>query len=116
MSITDQIEEKTGLKIDQLNAVEKETYFAMLDNVQKSQLTPDKLRDYIISMRVAVELELVKEPAFTRVFVFKVENPKVAQLQARLHCYILLETFLVSGERAKQQMEEAVAGMVQSKG
>lgn len=111
MSITDEIEEKLGLKIDSLNTVEKETYFSMLTAVQKSAMSPEKMRDYIISMRIAVEQEIVKEPAFKRIFIFKVENLKLVKLQARLQNYLLLESFLVSPERAKRQLEEMVEGL-----
>ena len=111
MSITDEIEQKFGVKVEQMNTLEKETYFKMLDDVQKTQLSPEKLREYIIAMRDSVEREIVKEPTFKRIFIFKVENPKLIQLQARLKNYMLLEAFLWSPDRAKQALEEAVAGM-----
>lgn len=114
MSITSEIEEKTGLNIDKLNASEKETYFQMLDVVQKSQMTPEKLRDYIISMRDAVEKELIDEPEFIRVFIFKFENRKQILLKARLQNYRLIEAFLVSPEMAKRRLEEMLKGVTKS--
>ena len=91
MSITEQIEEKFGLKVEKLNPMEKETYFKMLDAVQKAQIDHLKLREYVISMRDAVEREIVNEPTFIRVFIWKFENPKLIKLQARLQNYLLLE-------------------------
>ena len=111
MSITEQIEEKFNLKIEDLNQIEKETYFKMLDAVQKAQIDGLKLREYVISMRDAVERELVDEPEFTRFLFWKFENRKQILLKARLKNYMLLESFLLSPERAKQQLEDMVAGM-----
>lgn len=112
MSITSEIEEKMGLKIENLNAVEKQTYFNMLDEVKKAELTPDKLREYIVQMRIAVEDQLIREPEFIRIFVFRVENRNQILLKARLQNYILLESFLMSSERARQQLEDVVQGLV----
>jgi hypothetical protein len=111
MSITEQIEEKFGLKIENLNALERETYNKMLEAVQKAQIDHLKLREYIISMRDAIERELINEPEFIRIFLWKVENRKQILLKARLQNYMLLESFLISPERAKQQLEDMVAGM-----
>ena len=111
MNVTSAIEEKLGLKIENLNAVEKETYYKMLEVVQKSQLNPDKLKEYIVSMREAVANELAKEPTFIRIFIFKVENPNLIKLQARLQNYILLENFLISPQKAQQALEEMIANI-----
>lgn len=112
MSITEEIEEKMGLKIEELNDDEKQTYFEMLTIVNKSQMSPDKLKNYIVAMREAVEKEIVKEKPFIRVFIFKFENPKLIRLQARLQNYMLLEAFLNSPERAKEQLESMVSNVI----
>lgn len=110
MNITEELEQK-GFKIDKLNIQEKETYFTMLDAVQKAQLTPDKLLGYITSMREAVTQDLVSEPAFIRIFLFKVENPRLIKLQARLQNYMLLEAFLTSPVRAEEQLVAMVGNL-----
>jgi|SRR3990167_336717 len=112
MSLTSQIEEKLGLNIENLNAQEKQTYLNMLTDVEQSIMTPEKLRDYIISMKTAVETELINEPEFIRVFIFKFDNRKQILLKARLQNYMLLESFLLSPERAKEQLESAISGLV----
>lgn len=114
MSLTDRIEEKLGTKIEQLNSLEKETYLSMLEQVQKAQLSPEKLRDYIISMREAVTRELIKEPEFIRVWIFKFENRQQILLKARLQNYLLLEGFLLSPEKAQQQLESMIEGMIKT--
>lgn len=83
----------------------------MLEDVNKSAMTPERLRDYVTAMREAVEKDLVNEPAFIRIFLFKFENPKLLKLQARLQNYMLLEGFLMSPQRAKDQLEDAVSNI-----
>ena len=112
MSLTDQLEEKFGIKVEKFNSLEKATYFKMLEEVQKAQMNPQKLREYIVSMRDAVERELINEPEFIRVFIFRFENRKQILLKARLQNYMLLESFLLSPERAKEQLESAIQGLV----
>ena len=109
-SVTEKLEEQ-GIDIDTLNAAEKETYFKMLEAVQKAQMTPEKLKDHITTMREAITLELIKEPEFNYIFIFKVPNRKQILLKARLQNYILLESFLLSPEKAKQALEDMVGNI-----
>lgn len=113
MSITDSIEEKFG-KIENLTPQEKQTFFSMLANVKEAQLTPEKLKDYVSSMKSAVEEELINEPEFKWRFIFKVPNRKQILLKARLKNYILLEAFLLSPERAISQLESMVGNLERS--
>lgn len=110
MSVTQDLEDK-GIDIKTLNDAERETYFKMLEEVQKAQMTPEKLKSYITGMREAVSNELANEPSFIRIFIFKAENPKLIKLQARLQNYILLESFLLSPERAKEALESMVSNV-----
>ena len=102
MSITDEIEEKTGVKIESLKDVEKKYYFDMLVEVQKAQMSPEKIRSYIVEMRDAVEEELCK---------VGLTQEQDTYLKARLQNYRLLEAFLLSPDRAKQQLEDMVANV-----
>lgn len=99
MSVTEEIEDK-GVNIEKLTADEKQTYFTMLSAVQESQLSVEKLRDYIIQMRSAVEQELVKTGLTAEQDIF---------LKARLKNYMLLESFLISPEKAKRAYEDMIA-------
>lgn len=105
MSVTDEIEKK-GIKIEDLTADEQQTYFTMLDAVNKAQLTPEKLKDYIMAMRDAVEQELIKTDLGADQDLF---------LKARLKNYMLLEAFLNSPERAKKALENSIAGVIAKK-
>lgn len=111
MNITQELENK-GIKIEELNAEEKQTYFSMLEMVKKSQMSPEKLRDYIVSMREAVTKDLVSEPEFIRILFFKFENRKQIYLKARLQNYMLLESFLISPEKAEQQLRGMIDTMI----
>jgi len=99
MGVTDALEDK-GVNIEKLTADEKQTYFTMLSVVQESQLSIEKFRDYIIQMRSAVEQELVKTGLNVEQDTF---------LKARLKNYMLLESFLISPEKAKRAYEDMVA-------
>lgn len=110
MNVTQELED-AGIKIETLNSVERKTYEDMLNTVQSSQMTPEKLREYVVTMREAVEKELVNEPSFIRIFIFKVENPKLIKLQVRLQNYLLLESFLLSPKRAEEQLKAMVGNL-----
>jgi len=99
----DQILERTGLKYEDLNVAEKETLNNWMDALQKGQLTVEKVRDYITSMKSAVEQDLCKSDLGTK---------QDLMLKARLRNYMLLEGFLSTPQKAKQQIENAISGMV----
>lgn len=101
--IIDKLLERTGLKYDDLTPEEKETLNGMLDVVGKSALSVQKIRDYIDEMKDAVERELTKTDMNTAQDLF---------LKARLRNYLLLSAFLSTPEKAKEQMENMVSGMV----
>ena len=101
MSITSELEDQ-GVNIEKLTADEKQTYFTMLDAVRESQLSVEKLRDYIIQMRSAVEQELVKT---------ELSKDQDLFLKARLKNYMLLESFLISPEKAKRAYDDMVSSI-----
>ena len=100
MNLIEEIEKKVGVKVEDLNPLEKETFFKMLEVVEKTQMTPERLKDYIVSMKMAVEQDLTKSNLGTKKDLF---------LKARLKNYILLEAFLTSHKRAKAQLEDMVS-------
>ena len=115
MNLTSELEEKLGIDISTLRREEKVVYENMLASVEKAKMTPNKMRGHIIAMRDAVERELVNEPEFNRIFIFKVENRRQIFLKARLLNYLLLESFLISPQKAKERLEEVVSGLVKPK-
>ena len=99
----DKILEKFGVKYEDLKAPEKETLNTWMEALEKGQLSIPKIKGYITSMREAVEKELCKHDLGSKQDLF---------LKARLRNYMLLEAFLSTPERAKQQIEDALSGMV----
>jgi|SRR3990167_10424948 len=99
----DELLEKVGLKYEDLSSVEKETLNTWVDTLQKGQLSLEKVRDYVSSMKQAVEQELAKADLGTKQDTF---------LKARLRNYMLLESLFTTPEKAQEQIENAIQGMV----
>ena len=98
----DELLTKVGLKFEDLSISERETLNAWMESLQKNQLSIEKIREHISLMRESVEQELTKHDL----------NPKQDLfLKARLRNYMLLEAFMSTPERAKQQMENAISSM-----
>jgi len=105
MSLIDKLLGKKGLKYDDLKPPEKETLNTWMDTLQKGQLSVPKVREYVNSMKEAVEKELCKHDLGSKQDLF---------LKARLRNYMLLEAFLSTPEKAQQQIENAISGIVGS--
>ena len=102
----DDILKKIGLTYEDLSISEKETLNMWMESLQKNQLSLEKVREYIGAMKDAVAQELSKSDLGSKEDLF---------LKARLRNYMLLDGFLTSPEKAKQQIENALSGMVGSK-
>lgn len=102
----DTLLEKVGLKYEDLSLVEKETLNNWMEALQKGQLSVEKIKEYITDMREAVEQELAKSDLGSKQDLF---------LKARLRNYMLLDGFLTTPERAKQQIESAISSIVGKK-
>lgn len=105
----DEILKEFGIKdFDELNAIEREEYYKILDVVSTSQITIEDFKRHVEAMRHALELTLVDEPEFihSEILPFlKRPNPKIAQLKARLKNYLLFEAFFARPDQAKQMIE-----------
>ncbi len=112
----DTILEKFGLKYTDLDTPghsgELKTLLEMESEIQKqSHLSVESIKKYISTMKDAIERELIDEPEFTYIFIFRVPNRKQIYLKARLKNYMLLDAYLNSSERMKEMMEDMVAGL-----
>jgi hypothetical protein len=95
----DEILERTGLKYEDLNEVEKETLNSWMQNLNKAELTLDSVKNYINQMKAGVEEELIKTGHDSKQDLF---------LKARLRNYMLLESYLDSPQKAKKALEMAI--------
>jgi ribosomal protein L12E/L44/L45/RPP1/RPP2 len=84
---------------DELTIQERETFYAMLHSVRQSELTTEKLKEYINQMKMQVEEELTKHDLGKTQDIY---------LKARLRNYILLGAFLEGPDRAKKALESAL--------
>lgn len=103
MSIVDDLLGKIGLKYEELRPIERETLNSMLAAIDKGGITPEKLKEYVKTMREAVENDLTKSDLGKKDDLF---------LKARLRNYLLLESFLISPEKAREQLEKAISNLI----
>lgn len=102
MGIIDEFLEKNNLKYDDLKAVERETLHTWLSSLEKNQLSIEKIKEYIETMRDSVEQELTK---------VSFGSKEDTLLKARLRNYMLLGAFLTSPEKAKRAVDAALRGI-----
>lgn len=118
----DQILEKFDLSYSELTSSERDTLDQMLSAMSQQPLTVERLKDYIHAMRDGIEQELTKEtdvptnwltwlgffiPFVAIIRKFYADRRDLA-LKARLRNLVLLEAFLMSPQRARQQLEDAI--------
>ena len=96
----DKILEKYNLKYEDLGSDEKETIHSWMSRLQEGQMSLEKVKDYIDSMKMSVETELSGTSHNSKQDIF---------LKARLRNYILLEALLSSPEKAQAQLDRMVA-------
>ena len=93
---------RLGLKYEELNKLEKETLGTWMQSLRQNKLTLEQVRGYVVSMRSAVEQDLVKA---------KLGKHQDIYLKARLRNYMLLEAFMDSPKKAEQALERSLAGL-----
>ena len=111
----DDILEKRGLSYDSLTAEEKQTYHQMQEALNRGDLTLTRVKDAIAEMMDGVTKDLVDEPEYIQVFIFKVRNLKNLYLKARLKNYILIDALLTSPEKAQRAIEQQLGAMIDQK-
>jgi hypothetical protein len=115
MDMIEELLKPHGLKYEDLNILEQETLETWMGALSKKQLTVESIRQAISNMKEAVEHELILEPEFNYILLFKIPNRKQIFLKARLKNYLLLEAFLLSPEKAKKALEQAITGLTNKK-
>lgn len=99
----DEILQRFDLKYEDLNSAEKETLDMWMVSLEKNTLTIEKIREYIVSMRHSVELELSQTTHNNKQDIF---------LKARMRNYLLLEAFLQTPDKARQAIERSLASII----
>ena len=93
------------------HAGEREYLLSMLDAIEQKQVTVQTIKEHIVNMKNAVEQQLIQEPEFNYIFIFKVPNRKQIFLKARLENYLLLEAMLSAPEKAQKMIEQQLSGI-----
>ena len=88
-----------GQDFTNLTRDEKDTYYRMLDDLEKVRLTPDKLKEHIQALLHAVENEFVHTKEIDRKHVY---------LKARMENLLLILSFFENAEKARKQIEESL--------
>jgi hypothetical protein len=107
----DEILKRHGLTWKQLNEAERQTLYGWSSALQQGQLSVEKIREGVAFMRDSVAKELVNEPEFSYILFFRIVNRRQILLKARLMNYMILESLLISPEKAKEKVEQAIAAM-----
>ena len=92
----------SDLKYDDLKPIEKETLYKMYQEANQNKLSVEAIGQHITAMKYAVEEELTK---------ISITADEDKYLKARLKNYILLEAIIMSQERAKRVLEEAIGNL-----
>lgn len=126
----DEYLKRHNLKYDDLTPTERETFHTMMSSVQQGQLTVEKIRDYITSMKNSVESELSTRKDSPQNFISLLtyfipiigiirkwyQDQYEISLKARLRNLMLLEVMLSSPEKVRQQVERSLAGIAPAEG
>lgn len=107
-----EILERVNLKYEDLNKAEKETLQRWGGELKQKTVTLSTVKDNINAMRSGVERELIDEPEFNYIFIFKVPNRKQILLKARLKNYMMLEALLDSPKKAQEALDQAISTIV----
>lgn len=99
---TDILLKKYGLKYEDLNPVEKESFHNMVDSVKQGQLTLEKVKDYLHAMRDSLLLEMSSYDTGTKQDLF---------IKARIRNYTLLISLFETPEKAQKSLEQALRGV-----
>jgi hypothetical protein len=102
MNVMDEILQRYGLKYEDLTSAERDQLHVWMEDLQKNELTLQKVKTYVAAMRDSVEIELTKTGH---------ESKQDLLLKARLRNYMLLEAFLTAPEKAKQAIERSLSGI-----
>jgi hypothetical protein len=106
-SLLEQLEQK-GLRYDQLNAAEKETFNQWQKSLASNQLTLENVKDYVSKLIEGVERELTDLKETTSLWTFLFGWKKDYYLKARLRNYIMIHDYLSGPEKARKYVEQSI--------
>jgi hypothetical protein len=99
---TDALLKQFGLKYEDLNAVERETFNNQVNAIQQGQLTLEKLKENITTMRESLILEMSTHDTGSKQDLF---------VKARIRNYSLILSLFDGAEKARKALERSLAGV-----
>ena len=108
MNLSDKILDEMGLRYEDLNIAERETYNAQAFDIKN--ITINDLKEHIGDMKNAVAMQLSDLTNIDE------DYDKDIFLKARLKNYILLEAFLTSPDKAEKALKDSLKNIKPQKG
>ena len=102
-SLFDKILDEYGLKYEDLNMEERETYNSKVFNVKA--ISVEDIKEHVTAMKNSIALQLTDVPDDDE------HQDKNRKLKARLKNYLVLEAFLNTPVRAEKALREAVGNL-----
>jgi hypothetical protein len=109
-SLLEQLEQK-GIRYDQLNAAEKETFNQWQKSLTEKQITLENVKDYVGKLIEAVERELTELKETTSLWTFLFSWKKDYYLKARLRNYLMIHDYLSGPEKARKYIEQSISNI-----
>lgn len=100
--------EKFGIKYEDLNPAERETFSQWQEALTKSQLTLENVKDYLKNLIDAVQKEIIELKESTSLFTALFNWKKDFYLKARLKNYLMLQDFLTAPDKAQKYIEQSL--------
>jgi hypothetical protein len=104
----EEILSKSGLKIEDLNAAERQTLFDKVQSMATKVLTVEDIKETITQMKDSVEAELAGYSEPKTVWDFLFSKRKDIYRRARLRNNMLLLAYLSGPEKAKKAIEQSL--------
>lgn len=103
----DKVTEITGIKFEDMNEIERSHVMNFSKMIATKEVTVDMISEFIVNLKSAIELELVKTDEFIYYFggLFKRVNRQHILLKARLSNMIAFEGILQGKEKAAKAIE-----------
>ena len=121
---------KLGLKYEDLTQAERDVYLLWNKTLDSNQLTVELVRDYVRSIRDALEQELAvykQETPHSWIGVLSLfipfygliqkwyQDQNRIGIQSRLRNIVLLEAFLIGPVKARKAVEQAMTSMLNNR-
>lgn len=115
--IFDKVSEATGVPFEDLKEMERQTVMRWASIISTKEITVTTIRDFVISVKRAIENDLVKTNEFEYYFfgLLKRVNRQHIFLKARLQNIMMFESVLEGPAKARQALDSYLKSLPQVK-